>query len=310
MRLQRLACLLVAVGGLPLAASGGPFVTDSISPNPDTLLRFDTSAPGVNMPFATLVGNFVRGVDMDTPTTGYYIATSSLSGSPTGFYRLNADGTSTLLAPMPVITGTECGLTLTPDNALLYYAQGQTGDDLLYSVTPAGVFTPIGPIVIPGVTGSAILGLATHPQTGVLYGVDTTGDLLVTIDPTTGAATVVGGLGVTVQFIGGMDFDNETNELFFAGDPTDTKLYRLDIATGAATFLGNLGVGSSSIASLSTIPGGCPADFNNDNSVSVQDIFDFLAAYFGNDPRADVNGAGGVTVQDIFDYLALYFEGC
>jgi hypothetical protein len=28
------------------------------------------------------------------------------------------------------------------------------------------------------------------------------------------------------------------------------------------------------------------------------------------DPRADVNHVGGVTVQDIFDFLAAYFTGC
>ncbi len=54
----------------------------------------------------------------------------------------------------------------------------------------------------------------------------------------------------------------------------------------------------------------CPADFNGDGSVSVQDIFDFLGAYFGNQPAADVNHDGSVSVQDIFDYLAAYFTGC
>jgi hypothetical protein len=54
----------------------------------------------------------------------------------------------------------------------------------------------------------------------------------------------------------------------------------------------------------------CPADFNFSGVVSVQDIFDFLAAYFSNDPRADINGSGAITVQDIFDFLAAYFGGC
>ncbi|MCC6320591.1 MAG: hypothetical protein IT438_04045 [Phycisphaerales bacterium] len=56
--------------------------------------------------------------------------------------------------------------------------------------------------------------------------------------------------------------------------------------------------------------GGCAADFNNSGAVSVQDIFDFLAAYFSNDPRADFNNSGAISVQDIFDYLAAYFTGC
>jgi hypothetical protein len=54
----------------------------------------------------------------------------------------------------------------------------------------------------------------------------------------------------------------------------------------------------------------CAADFNCSGAVSVQDVFDFLAAYFSGDARADFNGAGGVSVQDIFDFLAAYFAGC
>jgi hypothetical protein len=54
----------------------------------------------------------------------------------------------------------------------------------------------------------------------------------------------------------------------------------------------------------------CRANFNQIGGITVQDIFDFLTAYFGNHPTADINGVGGVTVQDIFDYLALYFAGC
>ena len=54
----------------------------------------------------------------------------------------------------------------------------------------------------------------------------------------------------------------------------------------------------------------CAADFNCAGGVTVQDIFDFLAAYFGGDLRANINGVGGISVQDIFDFLAAYFAGC
>lgn len=50
------------------------------------------------------------------------------------------------------------------------------------------------------------------------------------------------------------------------------------------------------------------ADFNGSGSVSVQDIFDFLAAYFASHSSADINGVSGVTVQDTFDYLYFYFS--
>jgi hypothetical protein len=54
----------------------------------------------------------------------------------------------------------------------------------------------------------------------------------------------------------------------------------------------------------------CIGDFNCSGTLSVQDIFDFLAAYFSGQPASDVNGSGALTVQDIFDFLAGYFAGC
>jgi hypothetical protein len=54
----------------------------------------------------------------------------------------------------------------------------------------------------------------------------------------------------------------------------------------------------------------CPANFNQQGGLTVQDIFDFLATYFANGPTADFNASGGLSVQDIFDFLAAYFTGC
>ncbi len=54
----------------------------------------------------------------------------------------------------------------------------------------------------------------------------------------------------------------------------------------------------------------CKADYNHSGTVTVQDIFDFLGAYFTQNPQADINTSGTVTVQDIFDFLGAYFTGC
>lgn len=53
----------------------------------------------------------------------------------------------------------------------------------------------------------------------------------------------------------------------------------------------------------------CAGDFNGVGGVTVQDVFDFLAAWFASDPRADING-GGIGVQDVFDFLAIWFAPC
>jgi len=65
------------------------------------------------------------------------------------------------------------------------------------------------------------------------------------------------------------------------------------------------------LCELFTPPSCCPADFNGSGPPpTVQDIFDFLAAYFVGAAAADFNNTGGLSVQDIFDYLAAYFAGC
>ncbi|MCC6323153.1 MAG: hypothetical protein IT438_17145 [Phycisphaerales bacterium] len=50
-----------------------------------------------------------------------------------------------------------------------------------------------------------------------------------------------------------------------------------------------------------------PSDINNSGGETIQDLFDFLALYFANDPRADFNQSGTITIQDLFDFLASYF---
>ncbi|MCC6320942.1 MAG: hypothetical protein IT438_05830 [Phycisphaerales bacterium] len=71
------------------------------------------------------------------------------------------------------------------------------------------------------------------------------------------------------------------------------------------------GVGTACNAAGNNTSPCCKADFNQSGApVTVQDIFDFLSAYFSNSALADINGAGGVSVQDIFDFLSAYFAGC
>jgi hypothetical protein len=88
-----------------------------------------------------------------------------------------------------------------------------------------------------------------------------------------------------------------------AAQASDAGLYDVVVSTGGC------GCTTSTAAALA-IASACTADFNNSGTVTVQDIFDFLAAYFTGAPAADINNSGTVTVQDIFDFLAAYFAGC
>jgi hypothetical protein len=74
--------------------------------------------------------------------------------------------------------------------------------------------------------------------------------------------------------------------------------------------VGALWVGSPSCgASASANTPCCRADFNKSGSVSVQDIFDYLNAWFAGSPFTHLAGPGQSTVQDIFDYLSVWFAG-
>lgn len=54
----------------------------------------------------------------------------------------------------------------------------------------------------------------------------------------------------------------------------------------------------------------CRGDFNKAGGLSMQDLFEYLAAYFAQDPCADTNGNGIVFISDLFDFLSAYFAGC
>ncbi len=59
---------------------------------------------------------------------------------------------------------------------------------------------------------------------------------------------------------------------------------------------------------VAVISPACPADFNNSGVVTVQDIFDFLSAWFALDPRADYNGGGMTTCSaraGVFNYFII-----
>lgn len=54
----------------------------------------------------------------------------------------------------------------------------------------------------------------------------------------------------------------------------------------------------------------CPADWNGENGVTVQDLFDFLFLWFAGDPRADIFGNDGVGLGDLFEFLIRWFTPC
>ena len=97
----------------------------------------------------------------------------------------------------------------------------------------AGEMTDIGSTGLTSSYASTSLCGLTFGPDGKVYGIDNVNDILVSLDVTTGAATVLGELGVNVGACG-MTWDC-TNDQLIAVDPTSNYFYTLDASTGAAT---------------------------------------------------------------------------
>lgn len=56
--------------------------------------------------------------------------------------------------------------------------------------------------------------------------------------------------------------------------------------------------------------GACRADFNSDALVNSPDFFEYLAAFFAQDPAADFDASGSVDSTDLFGFLGVWLAGC
>ena len=109
----------------------------------------------------------------------------------------------------------------------------------LYTINLAtATGTLVAPIRMHGDTAVGITGLATHPATGVLYGITSAQSpvnpgSLVTIDPATGRAELVAPLGAPGSDIA---FDNDGH--LYVWLPGSRQLGEVDLATAAVRAIG------------------------------------------------------------------------
>jgi hypothetical protein len=78
--------------------------------------------------------------------------------------------------------------------------------------------------------------------------------------------------------------------------------------TGAGAVFSAGATDCNVLAPLNSTTPCCLADFTKSGGIAVNDIFDFLTAWFGNSPNADIDG-GGLGVNDIFAFLNAWFAG-
>jgi hypothetical protein len=90
--------------------------------------------------------------------------------------------------------------------------------------------------------------LYAAPGNGILFGTDASGGDLITIDPTTGAGTIVGPMGVGP--VPSLAVDPITGIMYAGGGAGLPFLYTVNSTTGAATLVGDTGLGLAAIGAL------------------------------------------------------------
>lgn len=231
-----------------LAPSGGLAATAligiAIAPAPvayavdeeNNLLIFDPTKPE---PVSKKIENIQPGetiLGLDTrPLTGQLYAL----GSSSRIYTINpASGAATAVGALPMvplITGDVFGFDFNPTADAIRIVSN-TGLNLRVNPT-TGIATADGNIVSSAeVTAAAYTNNVTGSTSTRLYVIDSKVDSLYEQNPSTGALTRVGRLGIDVTSANGFDIGG-TSALAYAILTTgsETKLYRISLTAGTAT---------------------------------------------------------------------------
>ena len=118
-------------------------------------------------------------------------------------------------------------------------------------------------------------------------------------------------LGLTDRTTEGMfrwvSGDNASFRNFAAGEPNNSGHEDfVQMRAGASTWNDTVALSTELVYGVIEATA-CPCDWNNDGTLSSQDFFDFLTAFFqGN---ADFNHSGTTNSQDFFDFIACFFGG-
>jgi len=204
-----------AVGG-SLRGNGLTFAPLSSTPSTlywspkdsDGSLRVLNQATGAVVSSVVMhgTGNTINALTTDAAQTTLLGVDSDRAGvATTNLIAINpTTGDVTTRGPLPDDTD---ALAFSPISTLLYAATGSNSvDATLYTVNPAdGTTVPVGAVLV-GLDPIGLTGLAFHPTTGTLYGVTTPNSsnlplALVTINPATAQAAVIGDLTVVATLV-------------------------------------------------------------------------------------------------------------
>ncbi len=212
---------------MPIAAAQSPIVGIDLRGTDHTFTSDD----------ADFLNNWVAGPN----TTGQVVYALDFDATATTLYGINYNtseygtldvttGAFTTLGTTNLPLASARGLTAHP-NGTDWYVIADAGSDnqLWVGDITTGVFTSVGITAI----SQSLIDIACDSQ-GNLFAHSITDDNLYSLDPVTGAETIIGPLGADINFAQGMDFDWSTDTLYatlYTGGGTG-QFVSLDTTTG------------------------------------------------------------------------------
>ena len=227
-----------AKGPVPFGTGAVPVYATDVNANGSDYVSFDALQPGT---FNTILANSVTlfGITFVDNDFSQEYGVDYFQGD---LYTISTlDGTTTLIGNTGLVSCcmvTASGMRWDPTSGITYLviSDYNARTSMLYTIDLSNASTtPIGPI-------NALIRDIAIDNNGLMYGVDSDADTLVAIDKTSGAAQVIGSLGIDAVFGQGLDFDAETGVLYLASMALDqSTMYTVDPATGATTPIGLMG---------------------------------------------------------------------
>jgi len=232
-------------GPVRLGTDAVPVYATAVRESGSDYVSFDALAPGTDNVILTDSPTLFGITFVDNDFSQQY----GIDYFEGDLYRIStSDGSSTLIGNTGLVSCcmvTPAGMRWDPTNGVTYLviSDYNARSSMLYTIDLSNASTtPVGPI-------NALVRDIAIDRNGLMYGVDSDADTLVAIDKTSGAAEVIGSLGIDAVFGQGLDFDAETGVLYLNSMALDSAtMYTVDPATGATTQVGPSAVEVDSMA--------------------------------------------------------------
>jgi hypothetical protein len=210
----------------------------------NNLLRFSSTSPGVvqsSVAIQGLGGSSILGIDF-RPSDGFLYA---LNDNRT-LFRVNPNtGASSVVLSNLAITGSNFAFDFNPTNTNLRIVSNDNSNYFVrFNAPPIALvqqanaaYAPGSGLADPDIVAAGYTFNDNNPATGTtLFVLDSSNDVLATLNVATGALTRIGALGVNIGARTSFDITGRGNTGFVQAGNT---LYNINLSTGALTSIGN-----------------------------------------------------------------------